>query len=88
MPSVFVNTLTVLAGSLIGILFRNHIKESLRESIMKALGLCTMLIGVMSAIETKELLCIILCMVIGTLLGELQGRKHSILISVHLNSAR
>ena len=71
MPSVFVNTLTVLAGSLIGILFRNHIKESLRESIMKALGLCTMLIGVMSAIETKELLCIILCMVIGTLLGEL-----------------
>ena len=71
MLSVFVNTLTVLAGSLIGILFRNHIKESLRESIMKALGLCTILIGVMSAIETKELLCLIICMVLGTLIGEL-----------------
>ena len=71
MLSVLVNTLTVLAGSLIGILFRNHIKESLRESIMKALGLCTILIGIMSAIETKELLCLIICMVLGTLMGEL-----------------
>ena len=71
MPSVLVNTAAVLAGSTIGILFRNRLKESLRNSIMKALGLCTVLIGIMSAIETKELLCIIICMVLGTLLGEL-----------------
>ena len=68
---VLVNTIAVLAGSLIGILFRNRLKESLRNSVMKALGLCTILIGVMSAIQTKELLCIILCMVLGTILGEL-----------------
>ena len=71
MLSVLVNTIAVLAGSLIGILFRNRLKESLRNSVMKALGLCTILIGVMSAIQTKELLCIILCMVLGTILGEL-----------------
>jgi hypothetical protein len=71
MPSVLVNTAAVLAGSTIGILFRNRLKESLRDSIMKALGLCTVLIGIMSAIETKELLCIIICMVLGTILGEL-----------------
>ena len=71
MPAVFVNTATVLAGSLIGILFRNRLKESLREAVMKALGLCTLLIGISSAIPTKQLLCVILCMVLGTVLGEL-----------------
>ena len=71
MPAVFVNTGTVLAGSLIGILLRNRLKESLRSAVMKALGLCTLLIGVQSAIATKELLCVILCMALGTVLGEL-----------------
>ena len=71
MPAVLVNTATVLAGSLIGILFRNRLKESLRDAVMKALGLCTLLIGISSAIKTQELLCVILCMVLGTVLGEL-----------------
>ena len=71
MIAVIVNTVAVLIGSTIGILFRNRLKESLRNSVMKALGLCTLLIGIMSAIETQELLCVILCMVSGTLLGEL-----------------
>ena len=38
---------------------------------MKALGLCTVLIGVSSAVATKDLLCVIVCMVLGTVLGEL-----------------
>ena len=71
MIAVLVNTVAVLAGSIIGILFRNRLKESLRNSVMKALGLCTLLIGVMSAVETQELLGVIVCMVLGTLLGEL-----------------
>ena len=59
MIAVLVNTVAVLAGSIIGILFRNRLKESLRNSVMKALGLCTLLIGVMSAVETQELLGVI-----------------------------
>ena len=71
MPAVLVNTATVLAGSLIGILFRNRLKENLRNAVMKALGLCTLLIGISSAIATQNLLCVILCMVVGTVLGEI-----------------
>ena len=71
MIAVLVNTGTVLAGSLIGILLRNRLSESLRDAVMKALGLCTLLIGIQSAIGTQELLCVIICMAVGTLLGEL-----------------
>ena len=71
MPAVFVNMATVLVGSMLGILFRNRLKETLQDALMRALGLCTVVIGISSAIATKELLCVILCMVIGTALGEL-----------------
>lgn len=71
MIAVFVNMATVIAGSLIGILLRNRLKESLQSALLRALGLCTALIGMQSALGTQELLCVILCMALGTALGEL-----------------
>ena len=71
MPAVFVNTATVLAGSLLGILFRNRLRESMQRALIIALALCTVVIGVMSAVETNDILCVILCMALGTLIGEL-----------------
>ena len=71
MIAVIVNTVAVLVGSTIGILFRSRLKESLRNAVMRALGLCTILIGISSAIGTGNILCVILCMVIGTAVGEL-----------------
>ena len=52
MIAVFVNMATVLCGSLIGILLKNRLKLSLQDALMKALGLCTALIGISSAIGT------------------------------------
>ena len=71
MIAVFVNMSTVLAGSLIGIFFRNRLKESLQHALLIALGLCTAVIGVSSAVMTADILCVILCMAAGTALGEL-----------------
>lgn len=71
MIAVLVNMATVVAGSLIGILLRNRLRESLQNALLKALGLCTALIGMQSALGTQALLCVILSMAIGTALGEL-----------------
>ena len=71
MLAVFVNMATVLLGSAIGILFRKRIKESYTKAIISALALVTMVIGVTSAIPTQNLLCVIVCMALGTMLGEL-----------------
>ena len=71
MIAVFVNMATVIVGSLIGILLRNRLKESLQTALIRALGLCTVVIGVSSAIATQALLCVILSMAVGTALGEL-----------------
>lgn len=71
MPAVFVNMATVIVGSLLGIAFRRKIKENLLETIVAALALCTAVIGVMSAVKSESILAVIICLVLGTMAGEL-----------------
>lgn len=71
MLAVLVNTVTVLLGSAIGILFRNKIKEKFTKAVISALALVTVVIGLSSALNTADILCVIICMAIGTIIGEL-----------------
>ena len=71
MLAAIVNAVAVLIGSLIGIFFKKGISENLQKSIMKVMGLITLLIAFQSAFKTEDTLCVIICMVFGTLLGEL-----------------
>lgn len=71
MLAVFVNMGTVLLGSAIGILFRRRIQERFTKTIIAALALVTFVIGISSAVGTQDLLCVIVCMALGALLGEL-----------------
>lgn len=71
MIAVFVNMATVLIGSAIGIVFSNKIKKNYINSIITALALVTFVIGISSAVATNDLLCVIVCMAFGTMLGEL-----------------
>ena len=71
MPAVFVNMATVLCGSLLGIFLRSRVNEKLQKALLTALGLCTAVIGISSAIKTGDILCVILCMALGTVIGEL-----------------
>ena len=71
MIACVINAVLVLLGSAVGLLFKSKIKESWSKAIMLALGLCVLLIGVSGAVKTQNMLCVILSMVIGTVIGEL-----------------
>ena len=71
MLAVFVNMASVFVGSLLGIFFRNRLRENIQRALIFALGLCTIVIGISSAIATGDVLCIIICMALGTAVGEL-----------------
>lgn len=70
MPATFINAALILLGSLLGLLFQNHIGERFSSMLTHALGLCILGIGISSATATQNTLCIIVCMVLGTILGE------------------
>ncbi len=64
-----VNTITVIVGAVVGTLFGNAISEKLSQAIIVAIGLMTMVMGVQFAIQTSDILIIMICLVIGTIIG-------------------
>lgn len=71
MLGTLVNTAAILAGGGIGLLLKKGLPEKLADALMKALGLCTLYIGISGCLAGKNTLVLILSMVFGTLIGEL-----------------
>lgn len=69
MLAVFINVATVLLGAALGLLFGSRIKESYTKGIMTAIALCTMVIGVQCAVQTASIMIVMVCLVIGTVIG-------------------
>ncbi|NLV98397.1 MAG: DUF554 domain-containing protein [Clostridiaceae bacterium] len=76
-----VNTLAVVAGGGAGLLLRSGIRDRCKEILIQALGVSTIFIGVSGALrgifivdgsllDTRNTLLMILCLVLGALLGE------------------
>ncbi len=71
MFSVFVNTATVLLGSLIGLLCKKGIPQRLSDAVMTGIGLCTLVIGITGVFSGENTLVLILSIVLGVIVGEL-----------------
>ena len=69
MPAVFINVAAVILGASLGLLFGSRIKESYTKGIMTAIALCTLVIGVQSAIQTSGIMTVMVCLVVGTVIG-------------------
>jgi len=70
MLGTIVNTLAIIAGSLIGLIFRGGIPEKYSQTLMHAIGLAVILIGLKGALQTDALLIVIISLAIGSVIGE------------------
>jgi len=70
MLGTIVNSLAIIVGSLIGLLFSKGIPDRYKEIIMNGVALSVMLIGIKSALKSDDLMVVIFSMVIGAALGE------------------
>ena len=71
MIGTIVNTVAVLVGSVIGLLFKKAIPQRLSDTVFKGLGLCTIFIGITGIFQKgTNTLVIIASVVIGAILGE------------------
>lgn len=65
------NALTVLLGGTIGSLAGNRLPQRIHEALFGVLGLFTVLIGLLSAITTKNPLILLGSLLLGTIIGEI-----------------
>lgn len=68
-----INTATVAAGGIAGILVGRRIPERVREIVVQVIGLATLAIGLRDAIGTHNMVFPLAGMVAGAILGELLG---------------
>lgn len=70
MIATIINAALVLVGSILGILFKSKISDRFSTVITQALALCVLGIGIANILKTDDTLCVIICMALGTLIGE------------------
>lgn len=71
MLGVLINVITVVVGSLVGLLFKKGIPERVSKATMIGLGACTLYIGISGALCGENVLILIASMVLGAISGTL-----------------
>lgn len=69
MIATIVNCIAIIAGGMIGSLFGNKISQKYTDGIMTVMALVTFTIGIQGAIGTQNVLIVVICMVLGTVIG-------------------
>lgn len=64
------NALFIAVGSLVGVLLKKGVPDRIKNSLMSAMGLCVLLIGISLALKGENILLIVISIAIGTLIGE------------------
>jgi len=65
-----VNTAAIIAGSLAGLLFRGGIPEKYNKTVVHAISLAVIIIGIKSAMKSDEVLIVIFSLAAGSIAGE------------------
>jgi uncharacterized membrane protein YqgA involved in biofilm formation len=85
-----INMAAILLGGVVGIIGRNRINERIRDTLMKANGLCVLFIGASGALtkmlyvqlflqlNTHGTIMLIVSFALGSLIGELLNLEHGI----------
>ena len=76
MLGTLVNVAAIIAGSLVGLIFRDRISEKYIKPIIQAVSLGVILIGLKSALKCDDFILIIISLSLGTLFGELGKIEH------------
>ena len=66
-----VNALAVVCGSLIGLGLGTLVPTKIRLAVFKVIGLFTLVLGLKMALATQQFLLLLICLVLGVLIGEL-----------------
>ena len=73
MLGTLINALTITLGSFLGMGLNQKMPEKYIKIVFQALGLFTLFVGIESALQTKNMLILVLGLITGALIGEALG---------------
>ena len=69
MLGVLVNSVAVLIGGLIGLIFKSKISDKVSKPVMVGLGVCVLYIGISGSLQGENVLIVISAIVLGIITG-------------------
>ena len=69
MIATIVNCIAIIVGGTVGSVFGNKISEKYTKNIMTVMALVTFIIGIQGAVGTSNVLIVVICTVLGTIVG-------------------
>ncbi|MBN2859779.1 MAG: DUF554 domain-containing protein [Sphaerochaetaceae bacterium] len=79
MIATYINAVSIIIGSLLGLLIRGRLSEKFKEVVFSASGLVTLTIGLSMAMQTNSYLVLLFSLVLGGFIGYLIGIEDGIL---------
>ncbi len=70
MTGTWINVCTVVAGGMLGLLLGNRLSEGARQTVMRGLGLVTLVAGIQMALATRNILIVMFSILLGGVVGE------------------
>jgi len=71
MVGVIVNVVAVIIGGTIGLLLKKGLNEKVKKVVLQGVGLCVIIIGISNALQTNDMLLLVLSLVTGGVIGAL-----------------
>jgi uncharacterized membrane protein YqgA involved in biofilm formation len=65
-----VNVAAILGGSVLGLVLKRGFPQKWQETILQGVGLCILVIGLQMALQSKQIILVIVSIVLGTAVGE------------------
>ncbi|MFA6867249.1 MAG: DUF554 domain-containing protein [Clostridia bacterium] len=78
MIGVYVNVGAITLGTILGLLLKKVLKENIKNTLIQAIGVCVVIVGIMDALKTTNVVLLILSMVIGGLIGSMLNIQNGI----------
>ncbi|MCP5454780.1 MAG: DUF554 domain-containing protein [Thermotogae bacterium] len=69
--SVLINTISVIAGSIIGIFAGNRFPENIKKVLFNSVGLTTLIIGIDMGLKSNNILIVLFSLALGGITGEI-----------------
>ncbi len=70
MTGTFINVVAILVGSSIGVLFRSHLPDRLKSTVLSGMGIFTAAVGMQMFLKTDNALVVLGALISGAMLGE------------------
>ena len=78
MAATIINCLTVIIGSLIGLVFHARIKDSIKEVVFISSGFIALVVGFSMALGSQSYLIVLFSLTIGGVVGYLLNINHNL----------